>query len=61
MINKAPSTYGAFVNSALCEMMAEQTSRQRRANIRLAILLALVAAAVLAGFIWTVISTGGTL
>jgi len=38
----------------------DQQSRQKRANIRLALLLAVVAAGVLAAFFWTVISTGGT-
>jgi len=38
----------------------DQDLKRKRANIRLALLLAAVAAGVLAAFFWTVISTGGT-
>jgi hypothetical protein len=37
----------------------DQQLKQKRANIRLALLLAAVAAGVLAAFFWTVISSGG--
>jgi len=39
--------------------MVDQEVKQKRANIRLALLLAVVAAGVLAAFFWTVISSGG--
>jgi hypothetical protein len=38
----------------------DQELKQKRANIRLALLLAAVAAGVLVAFFWTVISGGGT-
>jgi hypothetical protein len=43
------------------ETMEEDLKQKRAANIRLALLLAAVAAGVLATFFWTVISTGGSL
>jgi len=44
------------------ETMLDQDSKQKRAaNIRLALLLAAVAAGVLAAFFWTVISGGESL
>jgi hypothetical protein len=39
----------------------DQELKQKRANIRLALLLAAVAAGVLAAFFWTVISGEGAL
>jgi len=39
----------------------DQELKQKRANIRLALLLAAVAAGVLAAFFWTLISAGGAL
>jgi len=51
---------GALVISGYCSAETmDQDLKQKRANIKLALLLAAVAAGVLAAFFWTVISTGG--